>query len=76
MGQKREKKRFTMKATDHPVSRGAVPEGPVCDYVHSGRCAIRNTALGFRQWRRIGWDDAFTRIVSVKTDRDASAIEK
>lgn len=60
---------------DHPVNRGTLcPKGAgLLDFVHSpGR--LRHPeyrAPGSKEWQRIAWDDAFTRIARLmKDDRD------
>lgn len=66
---------------DHPVSRGALcPKGAgLLDFVHSpNRLKYPEyRAAGSKEWTRISWDDAFTRIAKLmKEDRDANFVEK
>jgi formate dehydrogenase major subunit len=62
---------------DHPVNRGTLcPKGAgLLDFVHSENRLkypeIREP--GATEWKRIGWDDALTRIAALmKADRDAN----
>ncbi len=66
---------------DHPVSRGTLcPKGAgLLDFVHSPNRLkypeVREP--GSKEWKRIGWDEAFDRIAKlVKEDRDANFIAK
>jgi len=66
---------------DHPVSRGTLcPKGAgLVDFVHSNsrlkHPEVREPGSG--QWKRISWDDAFTRIARhMKADRDQNFITK
>ena len=66
---------------DHPVSRGTLcPKGAgLLDYVHSeNRLKYpEDRAAGSNEWKRISWDEAFTRIAKhMKADRDANFIAK
>lgn len=66
---------------DHPVSRGTLcPKGAgLLDYVHSeNRLKYPEyRAAGSNEWKRISWDEAFTRIAKhMKADRDANFIAK
>jgi len=60
---------------DHPVNRGTLcPKGAgLLDFVHSAS-RLRHPeyrAPGSKEWKRISWDDAFTRIAKLmKEDRD------
>ena len=66
---------------DHPVNRGSLcPKGAgLLDFVHS-KNRLKYPEVrepGTREWKRIGWDEAFTRIAKlVKEDRDANFIAK
>ena len=66
---------------DHPVSRGSLcPKGAgLLDFVHS-KNRLKYPEVrepGSKEWKRIGWDEAFTRIAKlVKEDRDANFIAK
>lgn len=66
---------------DHPVSRGALcPKGAgLLDFVHS-KNRLKYPEVrepGTKEWKRISWDEAFTRIAKlVKEDRDANFIAK
>lgn len=60
---------------DHPVNRGTLcPKGAgLLDFVHSpNRLKYPEyRAPGSKEWKRISWDDAFTRIAKLmKEDRD------
>ena len=62
---------------DHPVSRGSLcPKGAgLLDFVHSPNRLkypeVREP--GSKEWKRISWDEAMTRIVKfMKEDRDAN----
>lgn len=62
---------------DHPVNRGTLcPKGAaLLDFVHSpSRLKYPEVREpGSSEWRRISWDDAFTRIAKMmKADRDAN----
>ena len=64
---------------DHPVNRGTLcPKGAgLLDFVHSPNRlqypAYR--APGGKEWQRISWDDAFSRIAKLmKADRDANFV--
>ena len=66
---------------DHPVNRGTLcPKGAgLLDFIHSPNRLkypqVREP--GTNEWKRIGWDEAFDRIVKLlKDDRDANFIEK
>ena len=66
---------------DHPVSRGSLcPKGAgLLDFVHSPTRLkypeVREP--GTKEWKRIGWNDAFDRITKLmKADRDANFIAK
>ena len=60
---------------DHPVNRGTLcPKGAgLLDFVHSAS-RLRHPeyrAPGSKEWKRISWDDAYTRIAKLmKEDRD------
>lgn len=64
---------------DHPVSRGTLcPKGAgLLDFVHS-ESRLKSPeyrAAGSNEWKRISWDEAFTRIAQhMKADRDANFI--
>ena len=64
---------------DHPVNRGSLcPKGAgLLDFVHS-KNRLKYPEVrepGSKEWKRIGWDEAFTRIARlVKEDRDANFI--
>ena len=65
---------------DHPVSRGALcPKGAgLLDFVHSpNRLKYPEyRAPGSNEWKRLSWDEAFTRIAKLmKADRDANFVE-
>ena len=66
---------------DHPVNRGTLcPKGAgLLDFIHSPNRLhypeVREP--GSNEWKRIGWDEAFTRIARLmKADRDANFIQK
>lgn len=66
---------------DHPVNRGSLcPKGAgLLDFVHSPdrlkHPEVREA--GSKEWKRISWDEAFTRIAKLmKEDRDANFIAK
>lgn len=66
---------------DHPVNRGTLcPKGAsLMDFVNSpNRLKYPEyRAPGSNEWKRISWDDAFTRIASLlKADRDANFQEQ
>lgn len=66
---------------DHPVSRGALcPKGAgLMDFIHSpNRLKYPEyRAPGSKEWQRISWDEAFTRIAKLmKQDRDANFVAK
>jgi formate dehydrogenase major subunit len=66
---------------DHPVNRGTLcPKGAaLLDFVHSpNRLKYpEHRAPGSKEWKRISWDDAFTRIARLmKDDRDKNFIAK
>jgi formate dehydrogenase major subunit len=66
---------------DHPVNRGTLcPKGAgLLDFVHSeSRLKFPEyRAAGSNEWKRISWDEAFTRIAKLmKDDRDKNFIEK
>jgi formate dehydrogenase major subunit len=66
---------------DHPVNRGALcPKGAgLLDFVHSPN-RLKHPEVreaGSNEWKRISWDEAFTRIATLmKEDRDANFIAK
>src|SRR5512139_2760029 len=66
---------------DHPVNRGTLcPKGAgLLDFVHSPN-RLRYPEVrepGTNQWKRISWDEAFTRVAKLmKEDRDANFIEQ
>ena len=66
---------------DHPVNRGSLcPKGAgLLDFVHSPD-RLKHPEVrepGSSEWKRISWDDAFTRIATLmKEDRDANFIAK
>ena len=66
---------------DHPVNRGSLcPKGAgLLDFVHSPD-RLKHPEVrepGSSEWKRISWDDAFTRIAALmKEDRDANFIAK
>ena len=62
---------------DHPVNRGTLcPKGAgLLDFVHSPNRLTHPEyrAPGSKEWQRISWDDAFSRIARLmKADRDAN----
>ncbi len=64
---------------DHPVSRGALcPKGAgLIDFIHSpNRLKYPEVReAGAKEWKRIGWDEAFERIAKhMKADRDANFV--
>jgi formate dehydrogenase major subunit len=66
---------------DHPVSRGTLcPKGAgLLDFVHSeNRLKYPEyRAAGSKEWKRISWDEAFTRIARLmKADRDGNFIAR
>ena len=66
---------------DHPVNRGTLcPKGAgLLDFVHSpSRLKYPEVReAGSSEWKRISWDEAFTRIAKLmKTDRDQNFIAK
>ena len=66
---------------DHPVNRGTLcPKGAgLLDFVHSeGRLRYPEYRKpGSKEWQRISWDEAFTRIATLmKQDRDANFIAR
>lgn len=66
---------------DHPVNRGSLcPKGAgLLDFVHSDTRlrAPEYRAPGAKQWQRISWTEAFTRIAALmKADRDKNFITK
>jgi formate dehydrogenase major subunit len=66
---------------DHPVNRGTLcPKGAgLVDFIHSpGRLRYPEyRAPGSGEWKRISWDDAFSRIARLmKDDRDKNFIAK
>ncbi len=66
---------------DHPVSRGTLcPKGAgLLDFVHSPNRLLHPEVRepGAREWKRISWDEALTRIAKhMKADRDANFVEK
>jgi formate dehydrogenase major subunit len=66
---------------DHPVNRGTLcPKGAgLLDIVHSPNRLMHPEVRepGAKEWKRISWDEAFTRIAKhMKADRDANFIEK
>jgi len=66
---------------DHPVNRGTLcPKGAgLLDFVHSpNRLQFPEyRAAGSNEWKRISWNDAFSRIARlVKDDRDKNFIAK
>ena len=66
---------------DHPVNRGTLcPKGAgLLDFVHSPN-RLKHPEVreaGSNEWKRISWDEAFTRIATLmKEDRDANFIAK
>jgi len=66
---------------DHPVNRGTLcPKGAgVLDFVHSPNRLLHPEVRepGAKEWKRISWDEALTRIAKHMTaDRDANFVEK
>ena len=66
---------------DHPVNRGTLcPKGAgLVDFIHSpSRLKYPEyRAPGSKEWRRISWDEAFTRVARLmKDDRDKNFIAK
>jgi formate dehydrogenase major subunit len=66
---------------DHPVNRGTLcPKGAaLLDFVHSpSRLRFPEyRAPGSKEWKRMSWDDALSRIATLmKQDRDANFVEK
>lgn len=66
---------------DHPVNRGTLcPKGAgLLDFVHSpNRLKYpEHRAPGSNEWKRISWDEAFSRIARLmKNDRDKNFIAK
>lgn len=64
---------------DHPVNRGTLcPKGAgLLDFVHSEQRLKypEYRAAGSNEWKRISWDEAFTRIAKhMKADRDKNFI--
>jgi len=64
---------------DHPVNRGTLcPKGAaLLDFVHSpNRLKFPEVREpGSKEWKRISWDEAFTRIAArMKADRDANFV--
>lgn len=64
---------------DHPINRGTLcPKGAgLLDFVHSETRLKypEYRAPGSKQWQRISWEEAFTRIAGLmKTDRDTNFI--
>ena len=66
---------------DHPVNRGSLcPKGAgLLDFVHS-KNRLKYPEVrepGTKEWKRIGWDEAFTRIAKLmQEDRDANFVAK
>ena len=66
---------------DHPVNRGTLcPKGAgLLDFVHS-ESRLKYPEVrepGSKEWKRIGWHDALTRIARhMKTDRDKNFVVK
>jgi formate dehydrogenase major subunit len=66
---------------DHPVNRGTLcPKGAgLLDFIHSdSRLKYPEVReAGASQWRRISWDEAFTRVARhLKEDRDRNFVQK
>jgi formate dehydrogenase major subunit len=66
---------------DHPVNRGTLcPKGAgLLDFVHSpSRLKYPEVReAGASEWKRISWDEAFTRIAKLmKTDRDSNFVAR
>jgi formate dehydrogenase major subunit len=67
--------------SDHPVNRGTLcPKGAgLLDFVHSASRLKHPEyrAPGAKEWQRMSWDEAFTRIAKLmKEDRDKNFIAK
>lgn len=67
--------------SDNPINRGSLcPKGAgLLDYVNSPHRLKypEYRAPGSKEWQRISWEDAFTRIANLmKVDRDANFIKK
>ena len=67
--------------SDHPVNRGTLcPKGAgLLDFVHSSSRLKHPEyrAPGAKEWQRMSWDEAFTRIAKLmKDDRDKNFIAK
>ena len=65
---------------DNPVNRGTLcPKGAaLLDMVHSPNRLLHPEVRepGSKEWKRISWDEAFSRIVKLmKADRDANFVE-
>ena len=66
---------------DHPVNRGTLcPKGAgLLDFINSPNRLKHPEvrAAGSNEWKRIGWDEAFTRIAKLmKEDRDKNFVAK
>src|SRR5215471_10054254 len=66
---------------DHPVNRGTLcPKGAgLLDFIHSPSRLTHPEyrAPGSNEWKRISWDDAFSKIATLmKQDRDANFVNK
>lgn len=66
---------------DHPVNRGTLcPKGAgLLDFVHSASRLKypEYRAAGSNEWKRISWDEAFSRIAKLmKNDRDKNFVAK
>jgi formate dehydrogenase major subunit len=66
---------------DHPVNRGTLcPKGAgLLDFVHSASRLKypEYRAAGSNEWKRISWDEAFSRIATLmKNDRDKNFVAK
>ena len=66
---------------DHPVNRGTLcPKGAgLVDFIHSpNRLKFpESRAPGSNEWKRISWDEAFTKIARLmKDDRDKNFVKK
>jgi formate dehydrogenase major subunit len=66
---------------DHPVNRGTLcPKGAaLVDFIHSpNRLKYPEyRAPGSKEWKRISWDDAFTKVARLmKDDRDKNFVAK
>ncbi len=62
---------------DHPISRGALCSkgANLLDNIHSPNRVLHPEVreAGAKEWKRIGWDEAFDRIAKhLKADRDAN----